>query len=742
MRATNWLIVCVILFVSGCAAYPMHQDGMSMVQEGKVEEGLAKLAKAAEENPGNAEYRKNLYLAKMSVISQWLATAQNRIMLGDVASAESYFNKVLSIEPGNAQAIEGLLKLRRNKEYDDIIISAKEAMIAGDRDRALMLLRPILAEDSSYPAAQALKREIEEPLLTTHFQDLSLRDATAKPFNLEFRDANVRMVLEILSRDSGINFILDKDIPADLKTTVFLRNAYIDEVLDLILRTSQLRSKALNEKTVQIYPDTPEKRKEYQELVVRAFYLQDATAEQMQSTFKALLRMKDMVIDERLNLITVRDTPETVRLAEKLVALHDLSEPEVMLEVEVLEIQHDDLLKLGIQWPNQVTLTPLSTGNGTLTLADLKRLNSSRLGVSFSSPSINLREDHGASNLLANPRIRVHNREKAQIMIGDKVPVITTTSTSTGFVAENVQYLDVGLKLNVEPTIHPSNDVSLRLTMEVSSIANQVSTANGTLAYQIGTRNASTFLRLEDGETQILGGLISDQDRKSSSGIPGLSRLPILGRLFSAPSDSHSKTEIVLSITPRVVRNVARPVSQALEFWSGTENLLATKSMRLSTEAMGQNKKAEIVLNSAAPIANSNPNQIPQFIWSGPNQVIVGEQFTMSLRMKSSDSIRIPPIQVNFDSSVLEVTEIISGELINDEGDGGKPIIELDSQNGKLNVDMSSTKAWANMDGALITLKLRALATKTPTQLKVYKAQLDTPGNDLIAAPYSLSILP
>jgi general secretion pathway protein D len=175
--------------------------------------------------------------------------------------------------------------------------------------------------------------------------------------------------------------------------------------------------------------------------------------------------------------------------------------------------------------------------------------------------------------VLANPRIRVKNREKARVHIGDRVPVITTTAAATGgFVSESVSYLDVGLKLEVEPQIYLEDEVGIKVGLEVSNIANVVKgNNNNTLAYQIGTRNASTTLRLRDGETQILAGLISDEDRRTANRVPGLGNLPVLGRLFSSTSDNATKTEIVLLITPRLVRTLARPDARTAEFAAGTE---------------------------------------------------------------------------------------------------------------------------------------------------------------------------
>jgi len=167
----------------------------------------------------------------------------------------------------------------------------------------------------------------------------------------------------------------------------------------------------------------------------------------------------------------------------------------------------------------------------------------------------------------------VKNKEKARIHIGDRVPVITTTAAATGgFVSESVNYLDVGLKLEVEPLIHLEDEVGIKVGLEVSNIAREIrSVGTNTLTYQIGTRNAATVLRLRDGETQILAGLISDEERKSASRVPGLGDLPIIGRLFSQTRDNIVKTEIVLLITPRVVRTLARPEVRAVEFSAGTE---------------------------------------------------------------------------------------------------------------------------------------------------------------------------
>jgi general secretion pathway protein D len=691
-----WISAAAVITLSGCGAHMLHRNGMEMVDRGDLEAGIAALAKAIEIEPHNAILRKDYYNAKERAVSRLLESARQLNAAGEPEGAQAQLRKVLAIEPGNGAAVRELAGMRRTARHAEILADARRARDAGRDAQAAGLVASILADDPRHRAALALQGELEEPGFRARFKPATLKDGYAKPIDLDFREANVRHILEALARTSDISFIFDKDVAPELKTTVILRNADIDEAVNLILRNTQLRSKVLNANTVQIYPDTPEKRKEYQELVVRAFYLQDASAAQIQNVLKSLLKIKDVVIDERLNLVTVRDTPEAIRLAERLVALHDLAEPEVMLDLEVIEVQRDALLKLGVQWPNQFGVVPLVGSGGTFTLDELRSLNSSKLGISFSNPSISLRQDAGLTNLLANPRIRVHNREKANVLIGDKVPVITTTSNATGFVAENVQYLDVGLKLAAEPVIHPSNDVSIRINLEVSSIAGEVSTPNGAVAYRVGTRNATTFLRLHDGETQILAGLISDQDRRSASGVPGLSRLPLVGRLFTAPTDSTTKTEIVLSITPRVVRPASRAEAQPVEFWSGTENGLDTKPLRLSEVGSAAAAVAPGEAVAGAPASPAKVPVPPQFVWNGPNHVAPGEEFHLALRAIAAAPAG--PFRVAAEGGV---------EIVDAVDEQGKAVEHAD---GALMLTLPQA-----MDGQLVNVRLRARAPGAAT---------------------------
>jgi general secretion pathway protein D len=246
-----------------------------------------------------------------------------------------------------------------------------------------------------------------------------------------------------------------------------------------------------------------------------------------------------------------------------------------MLDVEVLEIQRSRILDLGVSWPSSLSFAPLQTSAGTpLTIDQLRGLGRTNIGVAGVGATLSANKTDADANTLANPRIRVRNREKAKVVIGDKLPTITTTISPGvgGFASESVNYVDVGLTLNVEPTIYLNNEVAIRISLEVSNLVDTMTTKSGTVAYRIGNRAATTMLQLKDGENQVLAGLIKAEDRSSGSKVPGVGSMPILGRLFGTTRDSNDKTEVVLSITPHLVRNIQRPAATLSEFSAGTES--------------------------------------------------------------------------------------------------------------------------------------------------------------------------
>ncbi len=568
-----------------CATPETLTTSQRLMDEGRFEEGLSVLEKAMADRPRNDEYRAAYFRQREIALNRLFAQAEDA--RSSAQAADESYRRVLKIDPNNQRARAGLESMEAEKRHRAALAEAEALLKGGAVEAAAARLRPVLAENPNNREARALQRQLDEKQVARRLAKPVLKQTFNEPVSLEFRDVTIRNIFEAITNLTGISFVLDRDIRPDARATLFVKDTPVANIVKTLLMTNQLEMMVITDSLAVIYPNTPAKNREYQELVVKTFYLSNSEAKQALNLIKTILKTRDVYIDEKLNLLVMRDTADAVRIAERLIANQDLAEPEVVLEVEVMEIKRSRFTELGIQWPSQfsvlnfantstvttsagsVVATTPSVVTNPLTLDTLRHVNTSRVGI---SPVVaNLRKEEGDANLLANPRIRVKNRDKARILIGDRVPVITTTATANVGITESVSYLDVGLKLEVEPTVALEDEVAIKVGLEVSSVVREIKSSTGTLTYQIGTRGASTGLRLKDGETQALAGLISDEDRKSANKIPGLGDIPVLGRLFSSHRSDATKTEIILLITPHVVRNIARLDASYAEFPSGTD---------------------------------------------------------------------------------------------------------------------------------------------------------------------------
>jgi len=559
--------------LSGCAGQMAYRDGRALIAEDKIEAGLLKYQQATQADPSNAQYRA-AYLRERERATQRLLDQADRLRAdGKPELAEQNLLRVQGLDPQNERARAGLRLLERDERLGRLFEAASQHLARNELELAKQKLNAILTEQPANEKARQLLREVSERQAPAA-NEAGLAKAYKQAITIEFRDAPLKQVFDVISRRSGLNFIFDKDVKLDQRATILLKNSTVESAIYFMLLTNQLEQQVMDANTILIFPNVAAKLKEYQEMSVKTFFMANAEAKQVANTLKTILKTRDVVVDEKLNLLIVRDTPEAIRLAERLVALQDTPEAEVMLEVEILEVNRGSTMDLGVAWPTSVGLTPLSTTSGAgLTIRDLNNLNQRSIGVSGVSGSLNANTKDNNTNLLANPRIRVRNKEKASIVIGDKLPVITTTVSSGvgGFASDSISLVEVGLKLNVEPIVYLNNEVAIRVALEVSNLTGTITTKNGGTAYQIGTRQASTMLQLKDGENQVLAGLINSEERGSGNHVPGFGDLPVLGRLFGNKRDDNQKTEIVLSITPHLIRNLQRPEASVSEFSAGTE---------------------------------------------------------------------------------------------------------------------------------------------------------------------------
>lgn len=564
------------LALSGCAAQMAYRDGVQLVADDKVEAGLLKYQEAIAADPGNAQYRATFLQTRERFATARLDKAERALADGHLDQALRGFQRALAIDPANERARAGLRLVEADARHVTLMADANAAFAQNDYALARQKAAAILSERPNHePARLLLAEATAKSAAAAPPFDTGLAAAYKLPVTIEFRDASLKQVFEVLARRSGLNFLFDRDVKTDQRISIFLKNSTVEAAVYYLLMSNQLEQQVMDGNTVLVYPNIPAKLKEYQEMTVKTFYLANAEAKNVANTLKTILKARDVAVDEKLNLIIMRDSLDAIRLATRLVALQDVAEPEVMLDVEVLEIKRSRLMELGIAWPASLGFAPLQAAGGTaLTIDALRGLNARTIGVTGVSATINANKTDGDSNTLANPRIRVRNKEKAKVVIGDKVPNITTiitAGTGSGFASEVITYVDVGLTLNVEPTIYLNNEVAIRVSLEVSNLVDSITTKSGSVAYRIGTRSATTMLQLKDGENQVLAGLISNEEHTSGSKVPGLGSLPILGRLFGSTHDATDKSEIVLSITPHLIRNILRPSLADAEFGSGTE---------------------------------------------------------------------------------------------------------------------------------------------------------------------------
>jgi general secretion pathway protein D len=741
----------LILALSGCAAQKHHRAGLAAMDNEDFGTAIRELRTATDLEPDNQEFRRDWLRLREQATAKLLERAERAIADGQHEEAATHYRELLSFDRNHQRAKAGLDRIGRITSANEDVAEAKKAMRRGEFPLASSLARRALDVVPEHADALTMKLEIDRMQAREVIGAQGLDALYKKPINLEFRDASLKSVFEALSRTTGINFIFDRDVKGDLKTTVFLKHTPLEDAIDVVLTTNQLDKKVLNSRSVLIYPNNAAKTKEYQDLIVRAFYLSHMEAKQGAQMLRTVLKLKEVFVDDKRNMLVLRETPETITLAERLIGLIDLEDPEVMLEVAVLEVNRSRLLNLGIQLTDQITVAPLGgmespAGGGaglvtrTFKLSDLSKQNRDTLGITVPSATLNLQKRDGDANLLANPRIRVRDREKAKVMIGDKIPVVTTTSTPNGFVAESIQYLDVGLKLEAEPTIYLRDEVGLKLSLEVSSLVSSIKTNSGSLAFQIGSRNYNSTLRLKDGETQIIAGLISDEERSSANRFPLVGDLPILGRFFSSQGNNRQKTEIIMSITPRLIRSVRRNDPSAESFWSGTEASLRTRPLALRTteperggagDAATRPRKTPVApaahnqveprsSNPAAAIAASSNSVLAK--WEGPTEGRVGQHLTVALTLESAEALRAMPVQLAFDPGKVQVLNVYAGEFF---GTGEKLTFghSLDAEGGRISASGATAEvAGAAGRGKFLMVEMKPLTAGTEVELILLQA--------------------
>ena len=689
------LAVVCLLALTGCAVDRIRGDAEQLIVQGDYEHAVQALEVGVAKYPDSVELRGQLLLARSQALAQLTEQARVAATTGNLDLAEQLLHRAQAFDSSGQRVSALLANLTVQRRQAAALEKASQLSTAGQTDAALKLVNDALKDNRRNPELLALQRRLNVDQRQAQVRALERGLAPTKPISLDFHDAGIRSVLDVVSRNSGINFVLDKDIH-DQRVTVYAASVRFEDALDMILATSQLARKVLDSKTILIYPNTPEKQREHQELLVKAFYLANGDAKGAAAFLKASMKLREPYVDDKHHLLVLHDGLENIQLAERLLTFFDNPEPEVLLEAEVLEVNRDRLTELGVSLPTQVSLTPLTlSGTSSLTLGSFP-LHRDNIGVGLPATTLNANRTIGDVQTLANPKLRTRSGEKAKILIGDKIPIITATTTpgTSGFVSESVSYQDVGIKLEVEPEVFPDDDVAIRLNLEVSALGTQTKTVSGTIAYQISTRDATTVLRLHDGETQLLAGLISSDERSNTAGLPGLADIPVLGRLFSDQTNSHNKTELVLSITPHIIRNTPHLDAAESEAWVGTETAQRLKPVggRFDADPQGAGSGSALtaastramtaapaiagaasspgVVSTGAPVAPGSPAVIA---WAAPTAVKVGEVFDVQLQLRSGVSLGSLGLSMQYPNEVLGLVGFSNSTDMPEAAEQGSP---------------------------------------------------------------------
>ncbi|MFP3501931.1 secretin N-terminal domain-containing protein [Burkholderia sp. SIMBA_062] len=605
-RTVGLMLLIAALSQTGCASSPFSDAPAGATPA----ERLGALQQQKEAAPDDIALSSAVEFSRQEYVRAELKEADRQLAQGDHAAAIDHLDNVLGEDPGNLKASQMLEQVKRRQQMAVDLARAQRIGVEKPQE-ALEIARRILAEQPNHADAKRLRDRLLRQSQASRAVRPQLSDALRKPVSLNFRQQPLADIFDVISRVSGVNFVFDRDVDTGQAATLFAERTTAEDAINLLLRTNQLEKKVLDRHTLLVYPSQPEKARNYTEFAIRTFFLSHADAKSVMAALRQMIKPKDVYVDERVNAIVMRDTPETIQVAERVVMGLDIPQSEVTLEVQVLEVNMNDSLDLGVQYPGKVQFSALGGAEGAaLTLGDLLRMNRDRIGVSSESGglalAIDMLQKQGKTKTLANPKIRVRNLEKASIKIGERVPIVTTTNAN-GVVTESVSYQDVGLMLKVEPRISLNEEVSVKVNMEVSSILSKETTKTGLVAYSLGTRNAETLMTAKNGETQILAGLVKRNESDSIAGLPGISGLPLLGRLFGSNSRSNERSEIVLLITPHIERNLDLPMSAVTTFLSGTESRVTTEALTLESAQAVPARRSSDGPDLDAPIEPSTP---------------------------------------------------------------------------------------------------------------------------------------
>ncbi len=740
------LVLAVTLAIAADKAKSLYNKGKDSEARQNYEQAYDLYKQAYDLKPGDLTYRSAFERLRFLAGASHVHRGQLLREAGQLDAALAEFQKAVEIDPSSAIAQQ---EINHTKQMIDA------AKAAGPK--------------AAPPSPTGLQKRLAEA-----GGPVELATISNTPINLKITEDS-KVIYETVGKLAGINVLFDPDYTSR-RIKIELNNVSLEEALEIIALESKTFWRPVTPNTIFVAADNPAKRKDLEQSVIKTFYLANLSQPtELQDVVNAMRQILEISRIQPLpsqGAIVVRGTPDQIALAHKLVGDLDKAKPEVIVDVAVLQINRDKSKTLGINPPTSATvalqnnLTSTNTTPGTTTnnnigvnsgalngssgtpnqlnLNQLNNLNATDFTITIPQATATALFSDTSTKLIQKPQIRAVDGQKASLKIGDRVPVATGSfQPGIGGVGINplvntqFQYLDVGVNIDITPKVHANGEVTLKVTMDISSVTG-TSNIGGISQPVIGQRKIEHEVRLKEGEVNMLGGMLEDSQTKSLTGIPGLAQIPILKYLFGQSTTDHSETETVFVLIPHVVRaHEYNDLNQeALDV--GTANAIELR--RVSHQAAPIQAPAAQPQGTPAP-ANPPANQPPgsaSIAPAGPAAFSFdpanitqakGSTFAVNVMLSGAQNAYSVPLQVTYDPKLLQVVNVSNGGLLSHDGQAVALVHRDDDSTGTLQITATRPPGAGGIsgDGTVVTLTLVAKASGQST-LTISRGGVRDPG--------------
>ncbi len=680
----------LVTAIAGCASTPSAvQQAEAAFERGAWDAAIVYYQQALEEDPGDTRAEIRLENARLKSSEFHLAEARRLWSNGNLSGAALEYEVVLQMDPTNQLA----------------------------REEHVRLLQETGSGEPSIPPDQYFDT-INANVGLPPAPELAL--ATDEVFSVSVRDTLILDIYRTLGRIGEINILFDRGVE-DGVTSFEVNDVGFEQALDLLSITHGHYYKVINPTTLLVIPNTPDKRAEYEQLAVRTFYLSNASPEAVAQSLSQMLETAIVVDTVELNAVTVRDTPERLVSAAEIVRRLDKSRGEVMLEIEILEADRSVMREFGVSLSEYGITQTLAQGDGAeggnagISLNDLRSINATDWFFQIPSIRYQFMRQEGDFKIMAQPRLRISEGNESSLVIGEEVPIVTTTFSTTATAGGNVvpfsstTYRDVGIVMTVSPRIHHNREVTIELQLEISAVS-RTERITPTLALPVfTTRKVSTVLRLREGETNVLAGLLRDDERTSMQGVIGLSSIPILRNLFGRTEDQVLQTDVIMSITPHIIQ-VSNITPEDLEVMTlgGDARLMALSGAAPGAE-VGPVLIPEEQGAQGGPPAPAIPGQA--LLSPAQSSVAVGDEFSVDVRIEDALDVSRVTLNLTYDPSYLQFVDSTAGSFMTSDDAQGSVEVSPSGPN-RLSIVGRRGPQSGGIGGAgrLVTLRFRAIA--------------------------------